>query len=98
MQSILYSHYVFVTQTIMLHFLTETYISCGRNSVGLHKPKIYDMERENAKSGLRVIDVGCVHICVLSRFAIFRLGCNECLGPLLDTVFVLLVFEVCAPT
>jgi hypothetical protein len=98
MQSILYSHYVFVTQTIMLHFLTETCISCGRNSLGIRKLKVCDMEKENAKSVLRVIDVGCVHICVLSRFAIFRLGYNECLGLLLDTVFVSLVFEVCAPT
>jgi hypothetical protein len=98
MQSILYSHYEFVIQIIMLHFLTDTCISCGPNSVSILKPKIYDMERENTKFGLRVMNVGCVHICVLSRFAIFRLGCNECLGVFLDTVFVSLIFEVCAPT
>ena len=82
----------------MLHFLTETCISSGCNSVGIHKPQIYDMERENTKYGLRMMVVGCVHICVLTRFAIFRLGCNKCLGLLPDTVFVSLVFEVCAPT
>lgn len=98
MQSILYCPYEFVTQTIMLHFLTETCIFCGCNSVGIHKPQNYDMERENTKSGLRLMDVSCVHICVLTRFAMFRLGCNECFGLLPDTVFVSLVFEVCVPT
>jgi hypothetical protein len=97
MQSILYRPYKLVTQTIMLHFLTETCIFCSCNSVGIHKPQIYGMERENTKSGLRLMDVGCVHICVLTRFAMFRLGC-ECFGLLPDTVFVALVFEVCAPT
>jgi hypothetical protein len=49
-----YCPYEFVTQTIMLHFLTETCISCGCNSVGVHNPQIYDMERENTKSGLKL--------------------------------------------
>jgi hypothetical protein len=66
--------------------------------VGIHKPQIYGMEREHTKSGLRLMDVGCVHICVLTRFAMFRLGYNECFGLLPDTVFVSLVFEMCAPT
>jgi hypothetical protein len=82
MQSILrvYCHYEFVTHTVMLHFLTETWIACCCNSVGIQKPQIYDLESENTKYALRMMDVACVHICVLTRSAIFHLDCNECYG------------------
>ena len=95
MQSVLYSHYEFVTQTIVLHFLTETWISCGCNSVGIHKPQICNMERENTKTALRMMEVSCVHVCVLTRFTIFRLGCNECLGPYCLTLYLCHWFLKC---
>jgi len=95
MQSILYSHYEFATLTIMLRFLTETCICCGYNSVSIHKPYIYVMERENTKTGLRMLEVSCFHVCVLTRFAIFCLGCNGCLGPCWLTLYLCHWFLKC---
>jgi len=79
----------------MLHFLTETCISSGCNSVGIHKPQIYDMEREDTETSLRMMEVSCVHVCVLTRFATFRVGCNGCLGPCWLTLYLCHWFFKC---
>jgi len=41
------------------------------------------------------MEINCVHVCVLTRFAIFRLGCNGCLGPFWLTLYLCNWFLKC---